>query len=80
MSDQIRYDPGSDTLYLLIKEGYEEEFVEVAEGVNVELDEDGDLLGIEILNASRLLPLVMQAGESSQTEAQVSSGQQEKSP
>jgi uncharacterized protein YuzE len=72
MSGQIRYDPGSDTLYLLIKEGYEEEFVEVADGVNVELDEDGDLLGIEILNASRLLPLVMQAGAPSQTQSRAS--------
>jgi len=29
--------------------------VEVAEGVNVELDEEGQLLGVEILNASRFL-------------------------
>ena len=29
--------------------------MEVAEGVNVELDEEGQLLGVEILNASRFL-------------------------
>jgi uncharacterized protein YuzE len=61
MNEKIRYDPGSDTLYLLIKEGYEEQFVEVADGINVELDEEGHLLGIETLNASRLLPLVIEA-------------------
>jgi uncharacterized protein YuzE len=49
----------NDILYLLVKEGHETKFVEVSEGVNVELDEQGQLLGIEILNASRLLPLLM---------------------
>jgi uncharacterized protein YuzE len=51
---KVHYDAQSDVLYLLIKEGYEEKFVEVMEGINVELGEKGELLGIEILNASRL--------------------------
>jgi len=34
-----------------VRDGEEEGFVEVAEGVNVELDEEGQLLGVEILNA-----------------------------
>jgi len=42
-------------LYFLVREGKEERFVEVAEGVNVELDQEGQLLGVEILNASRFL-------------------------
>ncbi len=58
MNESIKYDPGSDTLYLFIQEGYEAKFIEVAPGINVELDEKGQLLGIEILNASRLLPLI----------------------
>jgi len=33
----------------------EEEFVEVAPGVNVELDAKGDVIGIEILKASKFL-------------------------
>jgi uncharacterized protein YuzE len=37
------------------KKGPEEEFVEVAEGINVELDEKKNVVGIEILNASRFL-------------------------
>jgi len=56
---RIRYFAENDILHLLVKEGYEDRFVEVSEGVNVELDEQGQLLGIEILNASRLLPLLM---------------------
>jgi uncharacterized protein YuzE len=51
----VHYDPQSDILYLLVREGEEERFEEVAEGVNVELDEEGQLLGVEILNASRFL-------------------------
>jgi uncharacterized protein YuzE len=51
---KVHHDAQSDVLYLLIKEGYEEKFVEVMEGINVELGEKGELLGIEILNTSRL--------------------------
>lgn len=32
----VHYDPQSDTLYFLVRDGEEERFVEVAEGVNVE--------------------------------------------
>lgn len=55
----VNYDPKSDVLYLGVKEGVEEEFVEVSPGVNVELDENGQVIGVEILNASKILkPLV----------------------
>lgn len=47
------YDPHTDVLYFLARDGEEERFVQVAEGVNVELDQEGQLLGAEILNASR---------------------------
>jgi uncharacterized protein YuzE len=30
--------------------------VKVAEGINVELDQEGQLLGVEIMDASRFLP------------------------
>ena len=52
---EVHYDPQSDTLYFLVRDGEEERFVEVTEGVNVELDEEGQLLGVEIMNASRFL-------------------------
>lgn len=51
----INYDPLGDVLYLGIKRGAEEEFVEVAPGVNVELNKKGQVIGIEILNASKML-------------------------
>ena len=49
----INYDSKSDILYIVAKKGLEEEFVEIAPGVNVELDEKGEVIGIEILNASK---------------------------
>lgn len=58
-NEKVNYDSKSDALYLGLKNGIEEEFVEVAPGVNVELDEQGKVLGVEILNASRVLRSVL---------------------
>jgi uncharacterized protein YuzE len=61
MSDKplVNYDSKSDILYIVTGRGDEEEFIEIAPGVNVELDEDGQVIGIEILNASEFLkPIV----------------------
>ncbi|OGZ32986.1 MAG: hypothetical protein A2V69_03635 [Candidatus Portnoybacteria bacterium RBG_13_40_8] len=57
----INYDPQSDVLYLGAGKGKEEEFVEVSPGVNVELDEHGQVLGVEILNASRMFKSVIKS-------------------
>lgn len=51
----VNYDPSTDALYIVTREGEEEEFVEISPGVNVELDSEGRLIGIEILNASKAL-------------------------
>ncbi len=51
----IKYDPSSDVLYIATRGGVEEEFTEIAPGVNVELDKKGNVLGVEILNASHTL-------------------------
>lgn len=61
----VNYDSKSDVLFIATKRGEEEEFIEIAPGVNVELDERGEVIGIEILNASRFLkpiakPLIRQ--------------------
>lgn len=53
--DKIFYDKKSDVLWLLVKSGQEYEHKEVSPGVSVELGKDGELLGIEILNASTIL-------------------------
>lgn len=49
----INYDKKSDVFYIVVREGYEEEHKEVAPGIFVELDKKGNLLGVEILNASQ---------------------------
>lgn len=51
----VNYDSKSDILYIAAKKGKEEEFVEIAPGINVELDDKGQVIGIEILNASKCL-------------------------
>lgn len=53
--EKIYYDRKTDTLWMLIKKGIEEEHKEVSPGVSVELSKKGELLGIEILNASKVL-------------------------
>lgn len=49
------YDSQGDVLYLGIKKGEEEEFIEVSPGVNVELNSQREIIGVEILNASKIL-------------------------
>ena len=50
----VRYDAKADAIYILTRKGTEEEFIEMAPGVNLELNDQGGVIGIEILNASRL--------------------------
>jgi uncharacterized protein YuzE len=52
---KVYYDNQSDTLWFLIKDGAEEEYQEIAPGINVELGKKGELMGIEVLNASKVL-------------------------
>jgi len=51
---KVFYDEKEDVLYLG-KEGQEEEVVELAPGINVEFDDSGELIGVELFNASTLL-------------------------
>lgn len=48
----VHYDARSDVLYLGIKRGREDEFVEVAPGIVAELDDEGKVIGVEVFNAS----------------------------
>ncbi len=53
---KVHFDQFNDVLYIITKKkASEEEFVEVAPGVNVELDKKKKVIGIEILNASHFL-------------------------
>jgi len=56
----VNYDPSTDALYIVAREGEEEEFVEISPGINVELDSEGRVIGIEILNASNALSRIIE--------------------
>lgn len=51
----MTYFKDEDILHLLISEGQEARSIEVAPNVTVELDEAGEMIGIEIINASHFL-------------------------
>lgn len=51
----VHYDREADAISLYIRRGREEEFVEIAPNVSVELDAKGSVIGVEILNASKVL-------------------------
>ena len=53
MRNRYHYDARSDSLYIHIKDGQEDSFEEIVPGINVEFDAGKELIGIEILNASR---------------------------
>ena len=51
----ISYDQEADVLALYMGKGGEEEYVEIAPNIGVELNNKGAVIGIEILNASKVL-------------------------
>jgi len=53
MSEKYHYDEKSDSLFIHLKDGEEESFEEVVPGINIEFDEKENIIGIEILKASR---------------------------
>ncbi len=53
--NRMQYFQPEDTLYLLIAEGQEAGSVELSPNVTAELNDEGELLGIEILEASTFL-------------------------
>lgn len=59
IQNPVHYDPKVDVLYIAMREGRESDMVEVAPGVQVELDNRGQVIGIEFLNASRFLKSVL---------------------
>ena len=57
---KVHYDSKEDILWLA-KPGIEEEFRELHPWINIELDADGEPLGVEIFHASQLLKQVVEA-------------------
>lgn len=57
MNEKYHYDKKSDSLFIWLKEGKEDNFEEIVPGINVELDKNNDIIGVEILHVSRLFNL-----------------------
>jgi uncharacterized protein YuzE len=47
------YDKDEDILYMLFKEGPSHEVIEADPDIHLELDEKGEIIGIEIWNAAK---------------------------
>jgi len=59
---KVFYDEKEDILYLA-KEGEEAEVVEISPGINMELDCNGNLIGVELFKASRIFKDVLKPME-----------------
>jgi len=54
---KLQYDPKSDSLYIDFKDASSVDSVEAANGVVIDLDKDGNIVGIDIEHASQKLDL-----------------------
>jgi uncharacterized protein YuzE len=50
---KIEYDKEVDALYLRLQEKYIARTVQIEEGLNLDLDEEGKLVGLEVLDATQ---------------------------
>jgi uncharacterized protein YuzE len=49
---KIEYDNEIDALYIRLQEKYVDRTVEIEEGLNIDLDKSGKLIGLEVLDAT----------------------------
>jgi uncharacterized protein YuzE len=54
---KVHYDKDVDAAYLQLSDRQPDGVIEMAEGVNLDVTADDEIVGIEILNASHRLPL-----------------------
>ncbi len=52
---KIEYDRDADALYIRLREAYADDNIDIEDGVTVDVDKDGHIIGIEVLDASRKL-------------------------
>lgn len=50
---KIEYDREVDALYVRLQEKYVHKTLEIEDGLNIDLDENGKLIGVEILDATQ---------------------------
>ncbi len=60
---KIEYDPEVDALYIQIREAQAERTEELESGVIVDYDDRGNLIGMEVLNASKRVERLLPAAE-----------------
>lgn len=53
---KMSYDRKNDILYIMLKKGTEERFEDISEDITVEYNIQNEPIGIEIFNASKILP------------------------
>jgi uncharacterized protein YuzE len=63
MAKRFNYDAQSDSLYICVKPGEEDSFEEIVPGINIELNESGEVIGVEILKASRFSDQLKQSSK-----------------
>jgi uncharacterized protein YuzE len=49
---RIEYDREVDALYIRLQEKYVSRTIEIEDGLNIDLDEKGKLIGLEVLDAT----------------------------
>ncbi len=54
---RVSYDKEADAVYIEIAEGKPDGVIEVKEGINIDVTKEGNILGIELLDASKKIPL-----------------------
>ena len=54
---KIEYDKEADALYIQLREAYIDDNIDVEEGITIDLDEKRHIVGIEILDATKILNL-----------------------
>ncbi|MBI4242019.1 MAG: DUF2283 domain-containing protein [Candidatus Rokubacteria bacterium] len=52
---KIEYDPEADALYIQLREAHPDDNIDIEDGVTVDVDENGHIVGLEILDAGKRL-------------------------
>jgi len=55
MSEDMQYFPAEDILHIVIQPGPESGSVEISPNITAELNDGGELIGVEILEASKYI-------------------------
>lgn len=50
---KITYDPEADALYIELRDARPADSMDIEEGVTVDLDREGHIIGLEVLDASK---------------------------